>query len=235
MSQFPLPLPPARRPSLDRANFVVSASNATAIGWIDGWPDWPARVLLLHGPAGCGKTHIVHLWAGRCGAEIIAGSDLGEAAAHRPFETAARPIAVDDADRAPEPMLLHLYNACLEVGGDLLLTARRRPGAWPMALDDLASRLRTVPVAGIAPPDDALLGAVIAKHFADRQLKPAPDLIPYLLLRIERSFAAAAAIAASLDAASLVGGEPLAVPLARRLLAAEPSQSLPPPSEEGLT
>ena len=235
MSQFPLPLPPARRPSLDRANFVVSASNAAAIGWIDRWPDWPAGVLLLHGPAGCGKTHIVHLWAGRCGAEIIAGADLGEAAAHRPFETAARPIAVDDADRAPEPMLLHLYNACLEAGADLLLTARHSPGAWRIALDDLASRLRALPAAGIAPPDDALLGAVLAKHFADRQLKPAPDLISYLLLRIERSFAAAAAIVAELDAASLGEGEPIAVPLARRLLGKERDQSLPPPSEAGVT
>ncbi len=62
----------------------------------------------------------------------------------------------------------------LERGGSLLLTTPAPPAALPIALADLASRLRALPVAGIAPPDDALLAAVLVKHFADRQLRVAP-------------------------------------------------------------
>jgi chromosomal replication initiation ATPase DnaA len=233
MSQLPLPLPP-RAPTFDRANFVVSASNAAALGWVERWPNWPARALLLHGPAGSGKTHLVHLWAARSGAEILSGGDLGDAAVQHWYERGDRPIAIDDADRATEPNLLHLYNACLEVGSSLLLTAGRSAAAWPIGLGDLASRLRALPAVGIAAPDDALLGAVLAKHFADRQLQPPPDLIPYLLLRIERSFAAAAAIVERLDHAALERREPIAAPLARRLLQPASDQTLP-PSEAGAT
>ena len=39
-----------------------------------------------------------------------------------------------------------------------------------MALPDLASRLKALPVAELEPPDDALLRGVLVKLFADRQL-----------------------------------------------------------------
>jgi len=54
MTQLTFDLP--RRIGLSRTDFLISDSNAAAIGWIDRWPDWPSRALALHGPAGCGKT-----------------------------------------------------------------------------------------------------------------------------------------------------------------------------------
>ena len=52
----------------------------------------------------------------------------------------------------------------------MLLTARRPVAGWPLGLPDLASRLRAAPAVAIGPPDDALLGALLVKLFADRQL-----------------------------------------------------------------
>ena len=43
-----------------------------------------------------------------------------------------------------------------------------------------------------------LLGAVLAKHFADRQVRVAPEVIAYLVRHMERSLAAAGEIAAAL-------------------------------------
>jgi chromosomal replication initiation ATPase DnaA len=71
---------------------------------------------------------------------------------------------------------------------------------------------------GIAPPDDALLAAVLVKHFADRQLRVAPEVFSYLVARMERSFAAAAAIAARLDRLALETRRPVTVKLAREVL-----------------
>jgi chromosomal replication initiation ATPase DnaA len=56
------------------------------------------------------------------------------------------------------------------------------------------------------------------KLFADRQLRISEDLIAYLLLRIERSFAAAQDIVAALDRAALAGQRAVTVRLARDLL-----------------
>lgn len=194
------------------ADFLVSDSNREAFEWIERWPQWPARALVLHGLPGSGKTHLAHLWCERSGASLISGAVIGTA----PSDGGV--LVIDDAERAPEEPLLHLYNSAVERGGSLLLTMRAPPALLKIALPDLASRLRALPLAGIAPPDDALLGAVLVKHFADRQIHVAPGVIAYLVARIERSFAAAASIAARLDGAALSAARPITVKLARDVL-----------------
>jgi chromosomal replication initiation ATPase DnaA len=106
------------------------------------------------------------------------------------------------------------------------MTARRPVGAWTLRLPDLASRLRAAPAVAIGPPDDALLGAVLLKLFADRQLVVSEAVIEYLVRHMERSFGAAQAIVGGLDAASLRQQRPITVALARALLERiEPAQS----------
>jgi chromosomal replication initiation ATPase DnaA len=195
------------------ADFLVSDCNREASEWIERWPDWTSRALVLYGPPGSGKTHLAHLWCERAGATLTGGAAIDGMA---PSDAPA--LAIDDAERAQEEPLLHLYNSALERGATLLLTLPAPPASLLMALPDLASRLRALPVAGIAPPDDALLGAVLVKHFADRQIRVAPGVIAYLVARIERSFAAAASVAARLDDAALSAARPITVKLAREVL-----------------
>ncbi|MGA6967478.1 MAG: chromosomal replication initiator DnaA, partial [Xanthobacteraceae bacterium] len=89
-----------------------------------------------------------------------------------------------------------------------------------MALRDLASRLQALPTVSLAPPDDALLRAVLVKLFADRQIGVDENLIGYLATRMERSFAAARAIVAKLDAESMGRKRPLTRALAAEVLRA---------------
>jgi chromosomal replication initiation ATPase DnaA len=206
------------RTALGRADFLVSDSNATAVAWLDRWPDWPPGALVLHGPPGCGKTHLLHLWCERASAVAVAGAGLDEAEVARLVTECRHRVAVDDADRAGERALLHLHNSCLEAGGSILIATRRPAASWSVAIDDLRSRLRAAATVGVGPPDDALLGAVLVKLFADRQLRVAPQVIGYLLRHMERSFAAAADIASRLDLASLRDQTAVTVPLARKLL-----------------
>jgi chromosomal replication initiation ATPase DnaA len=202
-------------PQYHRADFLVSDSNRAAFALIEGWPDWPLRAAVLHGPAGSGKTHLAHLWCARSGALLVAGEALA-----RPEELTPS-VAVDNAERADERLLLHLYNLALERGGSLLLTMPAPPARLAIGLADLASRLRSLPVVGIAPPDDGLLTAVLAKHFADRQLRVVPEVLAYLVARIERSFAAAADTVARLDQLGLETRRPVTIKLAREVLGAE--------------
>jgi chromosomal replication initiation ATPase DnaA len=200
-------------PRFGRADFLISDSNRDALDWVERWPEWPARALVLYGPRGSGKTHLAHLWCARNDAALIDGETLRE-----PQEAPAL-IAVDNADLAAERPLLHLYNLCLERGGGVLLTMATPPSALPMALPDLASRLRALPAAGIAAPDDELLAAVLVKHFNDQGIGVAPDVVAYLVPRIERSLAAVAALAAALDRRALAAGRRVTVRLAREVLA----------------
>lgn len=207
------------RPALGREDFLVSSGNAAAMTWLDRWPDWPAPALAVHGPAGCGKTHLAHVFAARTGAVIVAATTLCRDDPPR-LLPAARALAVEDADRGvDEVALFHLFNLARESRCLLLFTGRSAPARWPLGLADLRSRLRAIPNVAIDPPDDALLAAVLIKLFADRQLKVPAEVIAYALPRLERSFAAARALVEAVDTAALAEKREITVPLAREALA----------------
>jgi chromosomal replication initiation ATPase DnaA len=232
-TQLPLDLP--RRTTLGRSDFLVSDSNAIAVGWIDRWPVWPSQALVVYGAAGCGKTHLAHLWRERASAVFVAGPTLSEERVRRLVAAGQHRIVVDDADRVYERTLLHLHNSCVEGRGNILMTARRPPSSWAFVLNDLGSRLRAAVAIGIGPPDDALLGAVLVKYFADRQVRVRPELVLFLVRRIERSFAAAADVVDRLDAASLREGRAISTRLARELLAESRNHFRPPGNDFGVS
>jgi chromosomal replication initiation ATPase DnaA len=188
-------LPLAYRPRVGRDDFCVSASNQAAFQWLAAPGRWPMPRTLLIGPKASGKSHLAALFAAQHAATVV-----------------------DDADRiADGEPLFHAWNAATPAV-PLLLTATRQPKAWAHSLPDLASRLAATPLVRIDDPDDALLAAVLGKRFADRGLRVAPEVIAYLVPRIERSFDAIAATIATLDALALAERRDVTVPLARELL-----------------
>ena len=196
------------------ADFLVAPCNRDVVAWLDRWPDWPGPALAIHGPAGCGKTHLTYVWQAMSGAVTL---DRAEPSA---LPDGARACVIDDADAvADERALLHLYNIVAERGGHMLLTARAAPAHWRLELADLASRLRAAPSVALGAPDEALIGAVLVKLFADRQLRVDPAVITFLVMRIQRSFAALSDTVAALDAAALRDKRNITVPLARDVLA----------------
>jgi chromosomal replication initiation ATPase DnaA len=215
MTQLPLDL--GFRPALGRADFLVVPCNEAAIAWLDRWPHWPGPALALYGPAGSGKTHLGEVWRARSGAASIDPRALTPASVPH-LLGAAKAAVVDDADRAGEEALLHLHNLLAERHGHLLVVAREPPSRWGIKLADLRSRLLAAPAVAVAAPDEAVLGAVLVKLFADRQLEIGQEVVAYLLVQIDRSFAAAREAVAALDAASLAEGRAVTVPLARTVL-----------------
>lgn len=205
--QLVLDLP--ARPALGREAFYITPSNALALAQIDAWPDWPEGRMAVTGPTGAGKTHLTHVWAARAEARILRAVDLSGLDPSTVPPGAA--LAVEDADGLPgrpdqahaEEVLFHLCNRLRAGGGTLLVSGREAPARWGLGLADLASRLGTAAVARLEAPDDELLSAVLNKLFADRQVEVSPDLVAYLLPRMERSFAGAEALVAELDRAAL--------------------------------
>lgn len=211
------------KPALGRDDFFVSPSNALAVAMIDQPSLWPNRKLVLTGPAGSGKTHLTHVWAEQSralvlSADALAGADIPE--------LANGPVAIEDVPRiahstADQDAMFHLHNLVLANGHTLLMTGRDSPGRWNLSLPDLQSRVSGSQLAELERPDDALLAAILAKLFYDRQIIPRPDVIPYLVSRMDRSFAAAADVVDRLDQGAMAKHPGLSRALAIRLLGDE--------------
>lgn len=218
MTARQLPLDFGHNPNYATDDYLVAPCNADAHDWIMRWPGWGGRMLALVGPAGSGKSHLAHVFSARSNGDIIAADSLS--LDDPPLLAAKTSIVVEDADQGvDEQALFHLYNLVNQGSGALLLTGREPPARWAVQLPDLRSRLATIPLAMIGPPDDILLEALLVKLFADRQLRISDDVPIYLAMRMERSFASARALAAAIDKASLAGRRPINTALARSVLA----------------
>jgi chromosomal replication initiation ATPase DnaA len=200
-----------------REDFVSGPSNAVALALVEGWPDWPARAVALVGPEGSGKSHLADIWAAKAGARCISGQALQEA--NLPGALASGAVVIEDLaqSRIDERALFHLLNLAREEGAYALLTMRTPPAGWNLALRDLASRLRALPVVTLSPPDDTLLRALLVKLFADRQIAVEESLITYLATRIERTCGAARATVEELDREALRQKRPVTRALAAEL------------------
>ena len=216
ISQIPLDL--GYRSAAGSSDFLVAPCNKDAVAWVDRWPDWPAPALIIFGPVGSGKSHLGHIWRARSGADRLQMEDLT-------VETAAdlekQNFVLIDPLKSPfdELALLHLYNTTAEKGGHLLIIAEDPPARLAVGLADLRSRLQASPTVGIGIPDDALVGAVMLKQFTDRQLSVDPEVLTFLMARMERTFEAARKLVAALDEAALIEKRRITVPLAREVLA----------------
>jgi chromosomal replication initiation ATPase DnaA len=198
LSQLPLPF--VHQPTYGATDFISAASNDAARTWLERTAEWPEKRLALWGDAGVGKTHLLHLWAGRERALRLQGALLRDL----PQLPSSGGIALDDGDAVPdETVLFHLLNAARDAALPVLLAARAPPARWAVRLADLASRLRAVTAVGIAPPEEPLLRSLLVRLLLDRQLGVDPPVLDWLLLRLPRSAAALREAAARLDRASL--------------------------------
>ncbi len=203
------------RSAQGRDEFFVTSSNELALRKIDDWGNWANSKLVLIGPEGSGKSHLVAVWAELAGATVVSADAIDEPLSGH--------VAVEDADRIAgnserEEALFHLHNRLASDGHSLLLTGRDAPDLWGIRLPDLKSRILAADIGRLDQPDDALLAALLVKLFSDRQLNVSPDVITYLTTRIDRSYAEAERIVARLDEASMRARKPISVRFAGSVL-----------------
>jgi chromosomal replication initiation ATPase DnaA len=206
----------SHRPALQAEDFLISSSNRAAADIIDRWPDWPLGALIVVAPARAGKSHLANVWRLKSGATRLLAGTLGEAAVAQ----AVGALLIEDLHGGigDERILFHLMNLVSERKLSMLLTSRVPPGELSVDLADLRSRLRALPLVAIAPPDAALLKAVLVKHFADRQLAVEPHVITHIALHIEQSMEAAAGIVEKIDRAAMASHRKVTRALATEIL-----------------
>jgi len=199
------------------ADFQPAPCNAAALTWLARTGDWPEGRLALWGEPGCGKTHLLHLWAERTEGAVVLDCPLAGEAFDLPAHGG---IALDDVDaREHGAALLHLLNAASEARLPVLMAGRAPPSRWPTRIPDLASRLRAVAAAEIGAPDDELLRALLLRLAGERQLAIPEVVHEWLLRHLPRSPAAFREAVERLDEAAFAKGSAVTRPLAATALA----------------
>jgi chromosomal replication initiation ATPase DnaA len=213
--QLVLDLP--HRQALGRDDFLVTESNAAAVALVDSWPSWPSHAALLVGSTGSGKSHLLEVWRQRSNATKVSAGDVRVETA--PEHLATNALAVEDAAAGlDERGMFHLLNLATQQGSSILLTAQTRPESWGIAIPDLLSRLRAIPVIEILPPDDALLRGVLVKQFFDRQIAAEESAISFMLTRMPRSLGAARMLVAEIDRRAMEERAEVTRPFVARVL-----------------
>ena len=225
MEQLVFELAPPEPPAF--ANFVTGR-NAEALAVLSALAAGRSSEtgVVLWGPAGVGKTHLLR-------ATVAAGAAAGRPAVYAasPGALAADPqvlarsalVAVDEvetADADAQARLFTLYNA-LKAGGGHLVAASALPLATLPLREDVRTRLGWGLVYEAMPLADADKPAALVDYARRRGFTLADDVIRYLLVHGRRDMTALCATLAALDRHSLATKRPITVPLLRDWLQRE--------------
>jgi chromosomal replication initiation ATPase DnaA len=213
-----LPLPLQWQQASGAQDFFIGDCNRDAVQWLEnGRSSWGHHASFLIGPEKSGKSHLAGIFAQKYGGDII--SARTPAQLQKQLNAPSAVLVIDDLGAGiDEVSLFHLYNNAHLSGGTLLMVAASSPREWPVQLPDLASRLGASPKVLIAAPDDEVLAAVLIKQLRDLGWSASPDVIAFLVPRMERSFAAAQHLVQALHARGEHARRDLTVPLAAEVL-----------------
>ena len=224
--QIPLQLQPTRHKLLED---FIAGPNQALVNSLRELLDEPAGAVLLSGPGGSGKSHLlsavfhqaqesglnsIYLSLQRMPAAAVAVlSDLDQLDL----------VCVDDLQAIVglpdwEEALFHLFNRVREAGGCVLMASHFTARQLAVELPDLKSRLAWGLQLHLKPLADSHK-LTIMQQSARRQGAELPeDVARYLLRRGPRGMKALLDHLDQLQQAAFAGKRPLTVPLARSVL-----------------
>jgi chromosomal replication initiator protein len=186
MQQQALDLPVVPRYGFE--NFISCAGNSTALEFSKRLtdPSEPEKLLYLYGPAGSGKTHLLHAIGRQMTGDryqVLSCRNLAI-----PVTCSNDLLLVDDLDQLPDQPdirngLWEAFNQHYSQGHLLALAGRLPPKELPTIDDHLISRLLWGLVAHLDVSDDRSRRMLIAKLAQDRQIL-LPDEVALWLLTI---------------------------------------------------
>lgn len=215
MSSAQLPLDFSHRPAIGVDDFVVTSVHLDAYNHLLRWAEWSLPVSLLVGSKGSGKTHLARIFAHQTQAVWLQQDHMNKDIS----DGRAVILELDMNKKIDEEVLFHTLNRWIHgANKSVLITAESLPSNWGLGLPDLVSRLRLLPIVQIDLPDDQALRQILVKQIQDRQLMIDPDVIDYILERMERTFAAAIKTIKKLDDVGLAKQRRITKLLARDVL-----------------
>ena len=220
MKQIPLAIGP--EPARTFENFL-SGSNAEALAHLQALAPG-APPVYLWGPAGSGKTHLLHAAVERAAAHGQQATWFSAATAPPWIEASERDwLVIDDAhalDPAQQQAAFSLFVDATTRGAGVVASGRVPPVDL-VVREDLRSRLGWGHVFAIAPLGESEMRAALRREADRRGTFLSDEVMDYLLTRFARDLKHLMAQLDRLDAFSLSTKRAITVPLLKQMLAEE--------------
>jgi DnaA family protein len=220
MKQIPLAIGPDTQPSFD--NFLVGA-NGAVLAHLQ-LPPLPATPVYLHGPGGCGKTHLLQALAARCqgAGQVVGWFDAGDA---QPWLLSPgwSTVVLDRCEmleEAAQRAAFVLFEDAAAHGVQWVAAGRLPPVDLPVR-EDLRTRLAWGHVFAIQPLPDAETRAALRQEADRRGIFLSDEVMSFLLSRFARDLGHLMHLLDRLDEYGLSKARRITVPLVRQMLIEE--------------
>lgn len=220
MKQLAFDLAAPAAPTLD--NFAT-AGNAEVVQRLRELVLSPTgeRTVYLWGEPASGRTHLLRAAVAEFERNGRRARYVANAATLSPVAVVGLDaVAVDDVERLDEAgqrALFNTYNRLRETGATFLAAGNAPPGGLGLRAD-LTTRLAWGLVYEVHALTDAENAHALAEYAAARGFALPPEVLRYLLARVQRDMRTLTAMVDSLDRYSLEAKRPITVPLVRELL-----------------
>ena len=209
-------LPFELREAKNREDFVVGPSNRDAVKWIDRYPRWRNNGLLIIGPKASGKSHLASVWKRKSFCDTFNHEDVNEE--NRNLLNYNN-IAIEDIHNISNfKFFLHVFNIKKERNLKFLFTSRLNLQEIDIKLEDIKSRLKTLPQALILLPTDDEIKGILLKLFRDKGVFLKQDVINFILIRIERTYIKIQKLVTDVNNLSLQQKKNITIPLIKEVI-----------------
>lgn len=188
-----------------------------------------AMPLFIHGPHGCGKSHLLQaccMGAGRHGLlamtlplDLLVEQGPQSIEGLEQFDC----ICLDELDsiaghREWEEALFLLFNSLFDRQAQLIVAASKPPALLPLSIEDLRSRLGSGPIVALKPLSEAESIEALIGHATSLGLEMNESVANYLVRRVNRDLGSLLRHLDHLDRASMAAARKLTIPFIRSII-----------------
>ena len=174
-------------------DFVFSAENKNAVDFLQKFFDQKSFAkntipsFILNGEHGCGKTHLLHIFAQKFHAVFLQKDELNDIKSPTFFAENSFYILENINEIKNDETLLQIINSAAEAGAFLILSA---VSLDDFTLRDLVSRIKNIFTVEIKNPQPNLIKILLSQGLSRRQLKVSDEVIEFLSNSLRPSYIA---------------------------------------------